>query len=92
MVTMLSDTYATITWTEAAGDVDMYIVLYTLISEDREFNASVDGSDTTFTLTGLEPASEYHVVILTVNSDGDSAASPVTTFTTLGTFKIIIVS
>lgn len=87
VLTELSDTTATITWTGALGDVEMYIILYTHIAEDREFNATTNDSDTSFTLIGLEPLSEYSLVILTVNFDGDTAASPFILFTTYGALK-----
>lgn len=88
LVVELSDTSATITWTPAAGDVAQYTIMYTNIAAGIDFTANVSGSVTTFTLTGLEPVSGYRVVILTVNSDGDSATSPVTTFTTFGTYML----
>ena len=67
----------------------MYIILYTRIADDREFNVTVNGSVTSITLTGLEVLLEYRLVILTVNSDGDTAASSAITFSIYGKFKPI---
>lgn len=84
VVIQLSDTNATISWTEATGDVEGYIIQYTHILEGRVLNVIVNGTNTSFTLTGLEPTSDYVLVIFTVNSNGQSPASPTITFTTLG--------
>ena len=65
----------------------MYIILYTRIADDREFNVTVNGSVTSITLTGLEVLLEYRLVILTVNSDGDTAGSSAITFSTYGKFE-----
>lgn len=89
LVTEISDTSATITWTEAFGDVDTYIIMYTRITVDGQFFVTIDSSVTSFTLTGLEALSEYSLLILTVNSDGDTAAGPAITFTTFDTFEPI---
>ena len=84
VVSELSDTSATITWTAAFGEVDMYIIQIVDVSMNTIINQSVNSSVTSFTLTGLNPISDYRVVILTVDSDGNTAASDVTTFTTYG--------
>lgn len=79
-----------LTWIEAEGVVDQYLIRYTKQRENIAFNITIPGSLTSYSLTGLTPGTTYSVVILTLNSNGISPPSPQSLFTTDGKLRIYI--
>ena len=68
----------TLAWDYPGGDVLVFIIVYIeRVEPMREFNVSVNGTETNFTLIDLEPSTTYGVTIITENDFGMSAASPV---------------
>lgn len=90
-VSDITDTSATITWTEADGDVDQYFIQYTHLLDNVVSNASVGGSQlTSVMVTGLQQLTRYSVVVFTVNTNGLSRPSPVVFFTTISKFFLLV--
>ena len=72
-------------WDDAEGTVDEYIIQYTIDRTDMTQSVSVNGNLTSYLLTGLDAGTSYVVVIITMNSNGNSTASPSVAFSTGGT-------
>lgn len=74
-------TWGRVTWTPATDDhgVDHYVVLL-----DGEPAGTAPGTGTSFTLTGLKPATAYTVGLTAVDASGNAAAYPATAVLTTG--------
>lgn len=77
---------AAITWTAPANDGGSLITSYTVQYRESAVAAwnTVTSTTTSANLTGLAGLASYQVQVIASNSVGDSAASAIATFTTLG--------
>ena len=74
---------AVVSWAHPGGNVTEFIIVYVELMSNSEFNVTVDGALTMFTLTGLNSSTTYSVVIFTQNNNGISRiSSPLIWFNT----------
>ncbi len=64
--------------------MDEYIIQYSILAPGSDvMSVRVNGSETMFLLTGLDTGITYRVIIITVNSNGNSTANEAAQFSTL---------
>ena len=81
---------AVVSWAHPGGNVTEFIIVYVELISNSEFNVTVDGALTMFTLTGLSSSTIYSVVIFTQNNNGISRiSSPLIRFNTESMLLII---
>ena len=84
VVSNLTDTEATISWSDPDPTHDAWIVYYKTSAEEEY--STTDAADTTITLTGLDPLTTYSVYIQTDCGTADNVSrTDIVSFTTIAT-------
>ena len=79
-------TTISLSWTSAGPAVESYHVLWERDTsgecpDEDEGSATITGSSTSYTITGLEEDSSYTITVTATNAAGSAASEPVTGMT-----------
>ena len=78
MIESVGTFWIVLSWQQGRGNIDILRYIVVVSGDGQAMNTTVDGSETSTNITGLQPGTEYMLRVIAVAGDGQSSPPSLT--------------